>query len=413
MVPDRSVATTAALPHAKETHPVAHQHTPGLDCPACLRSKERFDKMNIRRISASLSFDEASEMFIAMKTSPTLPMVLPGRVARYVSDRTIEDYKDYAKRLSIFFGPMRLEDIAPHHLAEFQRLRSLGEGFTRTYGKGEGARTVPSPAGPNKINQELGYLQQVMARAGCWGAEFETDYDRFQRHDPDFHAALSWEQQQLFLEIAASRKEWEVLHWYALLDLHLCFSSDEMRTLLQGGINLTFGIVGVNRRFGKNDYRRRDVSLTDPHAIWAAERLLQRAKRLGCAGPLMFLFPSRVVRNCFDGTRPMGETGLRAPFEEVRALFLKVLASRKQWEAVPGFRFNGFRHTGITRLAELGVPIAIIQARAGHMSPKMTAHYTHISEAAQRAEMKRVEAKRPVASVREMSSFVGKRMARK
>jgi integrase len=347
--------------------------------------------MHIRRISASMSFDEASEMFIAMRTAPVVPMVLPGRVARYVSDRTLEDYRDYAKRLSIFFGPMRLEDIQPFHLAEYQRMRLLGEGFTRTYGKGAKERTVASPAGANKINQELGYLGQVMRRAGCWGAELEMDYDRFERSVPDFDAALSWDQQQSFLEVAASRPEWEVLHWYALLALHVCFSSDEMRTLLQGGLNLTFGILGVNRRFGKNQYRRRDVSLTDGPAIWAAERMLDRAKRLGCAGPNLFLLPFRSARNSFNGAYPMGATGLRKPFEEVRAK-----------AGVPWFRFNGFRHTACTRLAEAGVRIEYIQERSGHHSPRMTRHYVHISEAAQRIEMMRAQGRRPPASVREM-----------
>ena len=43
------------------------------------------------------------------------------------------------------------------------------------------------------------------------------------------------------------------------------------------------------------------------------------------------------------------------------------------------FNLNGWRHTAITRMAEAGIPIATIMARAGHCSPKMTAHYTHIS----------------------------------
>jgi integrase len=42
------------------------------------------------------------------------------------------------------------------------------------------------------------------------------------------------------------------------------------------------------------------------------------------------------------------------------------------------------RHTAITRLAENGVAIAIIKARAGHMTDRMSEHYTHISEQAHR-----------------------------
>ncbi len=38
-------------------------------------------------------------------------------------------------------------------------------------------------------------------------------------------------------------------------------------------------------------------------------------------------------------------------------------------------------------MAEAGIAIAIIMERAGHCSPKMTAHYTHISMQAQRMAM--------------------------
>jgi len=38
-------------------------------------------------------------------------------------------------------------------------------------------------------------------------------------------------------------------------------------------------------------------------------------------------------------------------------------------------------------MAEAGIPIATIMARAGHCSPKMTAHYTNISSYAERIAM--------------------------
>jgi len=70
---------------------------------------------------------------------------------------------------------------------------------------------------------------------------------------------------------------------------------------------------------------------------------------------------------------------MRKPFEYVREL-----------AGVPHFNLNGWRHTAITRMAEAGVPIAVIQRRAGHVSPKMTDYYTHISEQVERQEMMRM-----------------------
>jgi hypothetical protein len=69
----------------------------------------------------------------------------------------------------------------------------------------------------------------------------------------------------------------------------------------------------------------------------------------------------------------MTVSGLKRKWEEVR------LASNLKW-----FRLYDTRHTGITRLAEQGIPIQVIMSRAGHISPRMSQHYTHVSEAAQR-----------------------------
>jgi hypothetical protein len=68
----------------------------------------------------------------------------------------------------------------------------------------------------------------------------------------------------------------------------------------------------------------------------------------------------------------MTESGIKKLWEEVR------LAS-----GLREFRPYDTRHTAITRPAEGGVPISTIMKRAGHVSAKMTDHYTHISDASQ------------------------------
>jgi integrase len=103
---------------------------------------------------------------------------------------------------------------------------------------------------------------------------------------------------------------------------------------------------------------------------------MERSVELVGRSPEFFLFPARLVRNHFDGSRHMSETGMRKQFEAVRGA-----------AGVPWFKFNGWRHTAITRMAEAGVPIATMMARVGHCAPKMTAHYTHISMQAERMAM--------------------------
>jgi hypothetical protein len=44
----------------------------------------------------------------------------------------------------------------------------------------------------------------------------------------------------------------------------------------------------------------------------------------------------------------------------------------------PHVRFHDGRHTALTRLAEKGLPVSVIRARFGHVSPTMMAIYSHV-----------------------------------
>lgn len=229
---------------------------------------------------------------------------------------------------------------------------------------------------PRKVNAELGLVERFMRLAGTWTPELERYYHRLIEDETEIPRALEPDEQEHFLETAGSNPDWHIVWWYSLLALHSGFSSDELRTLRQGDINIRHQIIAVNRRHGKNKFRRREIPITDSRCLWALERLLDRSGELVGRSPEMHLFPSRISRGNFDGLRHMGETGIRKQFEAVR-----------QMAGLPWFRLNGWRHTAITRFAEAGIPIATIMARAGHCSPKMTAHYTHISMQAERFAM--------------------------
>jgi integrase len=138
-------------------------------------------------------------------------------------------------------------------------------------------------------------------------------------------------------------------------------------------------VISVPPDGAKNRYRLRTMALISPEAQCAAEKLVERARSLGASSPRDYLFPARVVRNHFDPAHPMSETGLRKAWDEVR------IAAK-----LPGFRPYDTRHTAITRMAEAGIRIAVIMKRAGHVSARMSDHYTHISEQAERREFERV-----------------------
>lgn len=349
--------------------------------------------MFVGSISASMSFSEAVTFYLDWRTAP----VAPGRI-QFVGKRTLKDYKQKAKALDKFFGTMKLDSIHVGNLKEYQAARLSADGYTRFYGK----REVASPAGAIKINSEIALLKRLMTMARCWTPELEMYYLPFQQMDPDVQKALNPEEQETFLKTAASLPRWQPIWHYALVALHLTFSSDEMRTIRLGDINLHHQLVGVNNNFGKNYARRRSVTVEDGACLWALQRLMERAAELGATSqnykgpqPQYFLFPRRVVKNLYDPELPMCETGLRKCFEEVR-----------EKAGLPWFQFNAFRHTGLTRLAEGGVPPFVMEKRAGHIGAKMMRRYVQIGEQVERMAMRNAYAKKPVASVRDVHPAV-------
>jgi integrase len=312
------------------------------------------------QIRPHMTFAEAGAAFDEWLSNP-----MSSDQARYRAKGTMRDNRTKIRALNKFFGQLKLQDIHIGQLREYQRMRFSNDG-----------NLWAKPAGADKINQELGLALRIMRLGNAYSADIEKYYVTLQVDEAEIPKALSQDEQDRFLEIAASQLEWDVVYWYGLLAVHIAFSSDELRTLQQGDINMQHQIIGVNRRAGKNKYRRREVPLTDARALWALNQLMERSYRLAGKSPELYLFPARVSRGKFDGNHHMGETGIRKQFEAVRDA-----------AGVPWFNLNGWRHTAITRMAEAGIAIATIMARAGHCSPKMTAHYTHISSQAERMAM--------------------------
>lgn len=309
-------------------------------------------------------FKDAASNFLEGIDAP-----VPHDKARYKAFRTVRDYKTKLKALIKFFGELKLEEIHLGHFRAYQKERLTN-----------GDSTWAHEAGSRKVNAELGLVERFMRLSGTWTPELEKYYNRLIEDESEIPRELDPDEQEHFLATAESNPDWHIVWWYSLVALHTGFSSDELRTLRQGDVNIRHGIVAVNRRHGKNKWRRREIPIIDGRCLWAFERLLDRSAELVGRSPEMHLFPFRVSRNNFNGAHHMSDTGIRKQFEAVRN------AANLPW-----FPQNGWRHTAITRFAEAGIPIATIMARAGHCSPKMTAHYTHISMQAERMAMQSME----------------------
>lgn len=329
----------------------------------------------MRTIAPEMGFGEAVELWLEYVTL-SAPTKYSG--ARYIRANTENSYHQYAGSLLLFFEGMALKDIHYGNLREYQRLRVTGaEPFIRRRRPQE--PPGPSPASGKKVNQELGMLRRMMRMAGCWTEELERFYRPLMEEVADVQRALTVEEQEHWLRTAQSRSQWHVVLLYSLLGFGTSMSTNELRLLRVGDVNLDQRIVTVSREAAKCKPRQRTIALVGGEELWAAEQLLERARSLGSAKFQHYLFPIRVKRNMWDPTRPMSTSGIKREWNYVRK------ASGLLW-----FRPYDLRHTAATRMAEDGVRPEIRKARMGHTTQRMQDHYTHIGEQAQRREMERV-----------------------
>jgi integrase len=348
------------------------EHTFGhLDCPACDRAR----KLVIAKIVPSLTFAEASELWLSSRSLTPGSGVIQGR---FIKENTERSYRAYIDSLNLFFANLRLEQVHLGHFREYQEARLTGSPpFIRKRRPNKNVSAAPCPAGAKKVNQELVVLRKIMRRANCWTQELDEYYEPLLEQVANVPRSLEPSEQKRWLEVALMRKEWWIVYWYSVLAFETSMSTDEMRGLRIGDVNLYHGIVNV--REGKNKYRSRTIPIVSADAKWSAEQLLARARDLGAGSPVHYLFPFRAKNAPFDPSRPMTVSGIKRYWNEVRA------ASGLKW-----FRQYDTRHTAITRWAEAGVNISEIMGMAGHMTRRMMEHYTHISQQAKRRAMEAV-----------------------
>lgn len=340
-----------------------NQHTLGhLDCPACLRTRLMLTES---AISPGLMFSDASTEWIER-------MTFQGHRGTYVSPRSIDDFKQYRRALNKTFEKIPLDKIHLGHLGTYQVERSQF-------------------AGPNRITQELGMLIRILKAANLWTIELDQRYRPLKHEEPDIPRALSPAQQKQWLEVCASIESLQVIYWYSLASIRTTARTCEMRKLQLGDLNLDTGLIYIRRSSSKTRGSQRSIPLTED-AVWAFERLRQRAETLGATDPQHYLFPIREKRGVWLPSHPMSTSAMKKPWNDARA------ATGIDW-----FDPYGLRHTGITRLAEVGTPVAVIMSYSGHLTTKMVQHYTAISEQSKRkwADLAlEVETRKP--SVRQM-----------
>jgi site-specific recombinase XerD len=368
-------------------------HTLGhIDCPAC--SQKAF--VTSSKLAPEMTFSEAALQWI---DSRDFEGGKSGR-ARFVSTRSLQDFREYERALSRFFGQLPLHKIHLGHLRSYQELRVNGElgptseelfpRYAKRYAKtfnvtvehlqqdlqmmaivNADLEAFPQrEVNPNKVNQEVGMLVRILKRAGCWLNDMEENYEPLQHVESDIPRCLAPEEQEYFLQIASEKNQY--VQCFSIVGIHGVLATKEERSLRIADLNMGSGIIMVRVASSKNKYRTRTIPMTD-QCFWACERLLERAAGLGAIEPQHYLMPFMSARGQYDPTRPMTVSGIKKPWDEVR-----------RPAGVPWFTPYGLRHTGCTRYAEDGMAIHTLLAMAGHISRKMQQHYIHISDQAKR-----------------------------
>jgi integrase len=101
--------------------------------------------------------------------------------------------------------------------------------------------------------------------------------------------------------------------------------------------------------------------------------LYRRSQGLGEVRPEHYVFPA-CEGSHFDPARPVASW--RTAWRNLR-----------KTAGLPSLRFHDLRHHAITELAESQASDSTVMAIAGHVSPKMLAHYSHVRLQAKRSAL--------------------------
>src|SRR5215470_2715654 len=212
--------------------------------------------------------------------------------------------------------------------------------------------------------------------------------------------------------------DWEAAFYGSVLAANTGLRGGEIKKLRIGSLDLENRRLKIRRADTKSDAGARFVEL-NRDATEAATRLLLRASLLNppTTKPEHYLMPkhlSRIAHGAHKGERGYDPTqhqqywdtawhsltkavqcprcgDLQQPADRCRKHSCN--ADMRGFTSVTdGLRFHDLRHTFITHMVELGVPLGVIQTFVGHMSARMVRHYTHVSSGTTRKAVELLDA---------------------
>ena len=252
-----------------------------------------------------------------------------------------------------------------------------------------------SAVGNTIINMEIGILRRMLKRAKRWYL-FENEIRTLKEtHKPG--RAMTADEKSELLTRAAARPEWQLAYCAARLALTTTMRGCELKHLRWADIDWKNELVIVQK--SKTDAGERVIPL-GPDAITALQDLKSRASSFCTLLPTHYVFAA-CEHGHHDPTRPMASwrTAWRNLIGAIACPKCDLLQrpasvcrnvdcgadTKDIVSPLAGLRFHDLRHHAITELAESGeASEQTIMALAGHVSPRMLRHYSHVRQEAKR-----------------------------
>jgi integrase len=233
---------------------------------------------------------------------------------------------------------------------------------------------------PWSINKEILTWSMILRKAKLW-RRLADDYRPLKTKASDIGRALTREQFRHLAATAATDQDWEAAFYGSVLAANTGLRGGEIKKLRIGSLDLEKRQLRIRRSDTKSDAGSRTVEL-NRDALEAASRLVLRASLLSppATQPEHYLMPKHLSRIA-HGTHK-GERGYDP--NQHQQYWDTAWHSLTNAAELPELRFHDLRHTFITHMVELGVPLGVIQTFVGHMSARMVRHYTHVSSGAAR-----------------------------
>jgi integrase len=238
------------------------------------------------------------------------------------------------------------------------------------------------------VNMEMGAIRRILKRAKRWHLLAEDIRPLKERREVG--RAMAHEEKARLLRLAAARPEWQVVRCAATLALNTTMRGCELKGLRWREVNLIDRMLTVRR--SKTDAGERVIPL-NIEAMAAILELYKRAQALGAVEVNHYVFPA-CENDKLDPTRPQTtwRTAWRKLTSAVQCPACGVLQNpadkcfdekceadiREIKSPLARLRFHDLRHHAITELAESQASDQTVMAIAGHVSPKMLAHYSHV-----------------------------------